>query len=86
MITAESFKKAQAAIEEAKSMTKGIMPTAQCVFIGADNEYVYFNVVAKMSGLEDCQIVDIKEKTRFQQLYDDHGDLVYHVSFKIALY
>ncbi len=86
MIKAENFKKAQAVIEEAKSITEGVMSTATCVFIGADNEYVYFNVVAKMSGLEDHQVVDIKEKTRFEVIREDCNDLVYHVSFKIALY
>ncbi len=86
MIKAENFKKAQVAIEEAKSITKGIMLTAQCVFVGADNEYVYFNVVAKINGLKDGQMVDIKEKTRFEVIREDCNDLVYHVSFKIALY
>ncbi len=86
MITAESFKKAQAAIEEAKSMTKGIMPTAQCVFVGADNEYVYFNVVAKMGGLKNSQMIDIERKTRFQKISEDCTILVYRASFKMTLY
>jgi hypothetical protein len=88
MITAESFKKAQVAIEEAKSITKGIMPTAQCVFIGADNKYVYFNVVAKMSGINTNQMADITQKTRFQVIMEDcsdYSDLLYHVSFKMTL-
>ena len=86
MITAESFKKAGAALQEAKRDTESWMPKAKLVFIGADNDYLFFNVVAKASSITEQQVRNLKEKTRFQTICVKSNGLLYQAEFKMNLW
>jgi len=86
MITAESFNKAQTTITEAKNITAMEMPAAKFVFMGADNDHLFFNVIAKRQNVSDKQIRDIKEKTRFQTISEHNTKLIYQAEFKMNLW
>ena len=65
MIKALRLKQADQALSDAISAASSEMPQATFVFVGLDNDYIYFNVVAKMSKITDSQMRDITEKTSF---------------------
>lgn len=83
MITAESFNKAQRTLNEAQGVE---MPEAKLVFIRADNDHLFFNVIAKRSQVTDRQIRDIKEKTRFQTITEHDTKLIFRAEFKMNLW
>lgn len=84
MITAYNFDKAHQVIDEAKRITENEMPAATFVLVGVDNEFVYFNVVAKLSQVTESQIEDICAKTRFIPIGIDQR-AIYTGKFKISL-
>jgi lipopolysaccharide export LptBFGC system permease protein LptF len=86
MITAESFQKAQRTLNEAQNIVDVEMPNAKVVFVGADNDYLFFNVIAKRSQVTDQQIKDIKEKTRFETITEHDTNLLWRSEFKINLW
>jgi hypothetical protein len=86
MITAESFQKAQKTLNEAQGIADMEMPAAKLIFVGADNDYLYFNIVAKRQSVTDRQIKDIKEKTRFQMISEHNTKLIYQAEFKMNLW
>ena len=65
MISAYNFQKAQEALVSAEQQAKSEMPTADFVFIGVDNRFLYFNVVAKPEPGLERDAKNLKEKTRF---------------------
>lgn len=66
MITSYEFNKATKEIELTKREVNYQCPKATFVFEGVDNEYVYFNVVAKNNQINDMQKRNLLEKTRFE--------------------
>jgi len=65
MIKAKRLEQAEQALSDARSAASSEMPQAAFVFVGLDNDYVYFNIVAKMSKITASQMRDITEKTSF---------------------
>lgn len=86
MITAESFQKAQTTLIEAQGITKVEMPDAKLIFVGADNDYLFFNVIAKRSAVADQEIKNLKEKTRFETISEHDTHLIYRAEFKMNLW
>lgn len=84
MITAYNFQKSHQVIDEAKGITKSEMPKADFVLVGVDNEYVYFNVVAKLSQTNANEIEDIIAKTRFEPI-EISTNRIYKGEFKIRI-
>lgn len=84
MITAETFKKAQSSIDSAKQQAISEMPNGEFVFIGMDNESIYFRVVAKLSKITKEQIEGIKVKTRFSVTKEITRGL-YSTEFKMLI-
>lgn len=82
MITAFSFRKAQGAIEAATQIVSVEMPKARFVLVGVDNDYIYFNVVARHPSVQEIQ--NLKEKTGFELVFEDDR-LTYKANFKMAL-
>jgi hypothetical protein len=86
MITAASFKKAQKTLDEARGIVNVEMPKAELVFVGADNDHLFFNVVAKAVNITKQQVIDITEKTRFQTIRLESNDLIWQAEFKMNLW
>lgn len=82
MITAFNFRKAQGAIEVATQVVSVEVPQARFVLVGVDNDYIYFNVVARY--LSDGEIRGIKEKTGFEIISEADG-MIYKVECRMAL-
>ncbi len=82
MITAFNFRKAQEAIKNATQVVSVEVPQARFVLVGVDNDYIYFNVVARY--LSDGEIRGIKEKTGFEIISEADG-MIYKVECRMAL-
>jgi len=55
-------------IAEAERIASREMRKAKFALVGADSEFIYFNVVARLTDVTENEIRDIKEKTRFEPL------------------
>jgi len=87
MITAYKFELIPRNIAEAIGIVQIEMPAATFVLTGVDNDYIYFNVVARQADITEEQKRDITEKTRFQPMPTVAGYKgVYKRSFKMFIY
>jgi len=84
MLEAINFQKVEKALMNARQQAKSEMPNSAFVFIGVDNEYLFFNLVARKSEITEHQIRDLKEKTRFQLISEDDNK-IYKVECKVSL-
>lgn len=83
MITASNFRKAQKAIEDAAQVISIEIPASNFVLVRVDNDYIYFNVVARQHP-SDIQIRNIKEKTGFEVISEVDG-MIYKVECRMPL-
>ncbi len=86
MITAESFQKAQRTLNEAQGIVDVEMPNAKLIFVGADNDHLFFNVVAKALNITNQQAIYLAEKTRFQTIRLKSNGLLWQAEFKMNLW
>ena len=84
MITARNFQKAQNAMISAQEQASE-MPNGSFVFIGADNDYIYFNIVAKPTEIAESEKENIEVKTRFTLIQKRDNKFSYCAEFKMAL-
>lgn len=84
MLTAYNYNKALEVIKEVKRILKIEMPRGNFVFVGVDNDYLYFNVVSKLHLTNEQEIKDICQKTRFIPL-NVFQHMIYKGEFKISL-
>ncbi len=84
MFTADNIRNAQVEAETAESITREIAPRASFVFIGVENHSIYFNVVGRLSDINNEQSCDLQEKTRFE-LISERRDMIYKAEFKMEM-
>lgn len=92
MITAANFIKAQQVEASARLVAAQEMPNSHFVLVGVDNDFVYFDIVCKMSQTTPEQIRDIVEKTQFQVVLDTISNIhnqdkpvIYQTRFKVRI-
>lgn len=66
MITAFTYEKVQKELITLKEIVQDSMPSGIFVFVGCDNDSIYFNVVSKNPTAEEMDV--IVTKTYFQPL------------------
>jgi hypothetical protein len=72
MLDGRTFKKIEEELPRLEELAKHYIPHAEFIFMGCDNEFIYFNVVAQKASNE--QICDISAKTHFRPITEKLPD------------